>query len=98
MHELKRQIIIHMELTWNEAKRQVTLALRGLDFADAALVFSGPVVEWPDSRKEYGEERMICYGRLMGRLVVEGYVQRDESRHIFSMRKANEREQTRFGQ
>ena len=64
----------------------------------AELVFSGPVVEWADSRKEYGEQRMICYGRLMGRLVVVGYVQRDESRHIFSMRKANEREIAKFTQ
>ena len=87
-----------MKLTWDEAKRQVTLAHRGLDFADAALVFSGPVVEWEDGRKDYGEQRMICYGRLEGRLVVVGYVQRDQIRHIFSMRKANEREQTRFRQ
>jgi hypothetical protein len=28
---------------------------------------------------------------------VVGYVQRGDSRHIFSMRKANEREQARFG-
>ena len=87
-----------MKPTWDDTKRQVTLAQRGLDFADAALVFAGPVVEWVDSRKEYGERRMVCHGHLAGRLVVVGYVQRDQSRHIFSMRKANEREKTRFGQ
>jgi uncharacterized DUF497 family protein len=41
---------------------------------------------------------MICFGLLAHRLVVVGYVQRGEVRHIFSMRKANEREQKRLGQ
>lgn len=30
---------------------------------------------------------MICYGYLTGRLVVVGYVQRNDSCHVFSMRK-----------
>ena len=42
------------------------------------------------------EQRMICFGFLAGRMVAVGYVQRGETRHIFSMRKANEREQNRF--
>jgi uncharacterized DUF497 family protein len=44
----------------------------------------------------YGETRIICYGHLQGRLVVVGYVPRGASRHIFSMRKANAREQERL--
>jgi hypothetical protein len=39
---------------------------------------------------------MICFGYLEGRMVVVGYTQRDAGRHIFSMRKANEREQRRI--
>ncbi|HAN56170.1 MAG TPA: hypothetical protein DCQ77_08295, partial [Betaproteobacteria bacterium] len=46
----------------------------------------------------FGEQRMICFGFLAGRMVAVGYVQRGETRHIFSMRKANEREQNRFAQ
>jgi len=49
-----------------------------------------------DTRKDYGEPRMICYGTLAGRMVVVGYTPRGADRHIFSMRKANEREQTRI--
>jgi uncharacterized DUF497 family protein len=37
------------------------------------------------------------HGLFLGRWMVVGYVQRGDSRHIFSMRKANEREQVRFG-
>ena len=72
------------------------LAERGLDFADAALVFSGVTLEVEDTRKNYGEPRIICYGLLGGRMVVVGYTPRGADRHVFSMRKANEREQTRI--
>jgi len=39
---------------------------------------------------------VICYGLLQGRMVVVGYTPRGAVRHIFSMRKANEREQARI--
>ncbi|MFN7185552.1 MAG: BrnT family toxin [Alphaproteobacteria bacterium] len=40
---------------------------------------------------------MICFGLLEGRLVVVGYVVRGDARHVFSMRKANDREKKKFG-
>jgi uncharacterized protein len=85
-----------MRVSYDPAKRDKALAERGLDFADAALVFEGLTVEVEDTRKDYGEKRMICYGQLAGRLVVIGYTPRGSVRHIFSMRKANDREQTRL--
>jgi uncharacterized protein len=85
-----------MRNTWDPAKRAKTLAERGLDFDDAAIVFAGVTVEVEDTRKDYGETRIICYGHLEGRMVVVGYVPRGKSRHIFSMRKANGREQERL--
>jgi uncharacterized protein len=85
-----------MRFTFDPAKRAKTLAERGLDFADAEIVFAGVTVEVEDTRKDYGETRIICYGHLQGRLVVVGYVPRGASRHIFSMRKANAREQERL--
>ncbi len=83
-------------LTWDEAKRQAALAERGIDFADAGYIFSGPMFEFEDVRRDYGECRMICFGLLAGRMMAVGYVQRGDKRHIFSMRKANEREQERY--
>ena len=50
-----------------------------------------------DTRRDYGERRIMCFGLLHGRMVVVGYVQRGNARHVFSMRKANEREQERYG-
>ena len=85
-----------MKLTWDETKRQTTLRDRGIDFADAEIVFAGPVFEFEDGRQDYGERRMIGFGLLAGRLMAVGYVQRGETRHIFSMRKANGREIRKF--
>ena len=85
-----------MRITFDPAKREKALVERGLDFADAEIVFEGVTLEIEDTRKEYGEVRIICYGLLAERMVVIGYVPRGEDRHIFSMRKANEREQARI--
>lgn len=85
-----------MKITFDPAKREKALADRGLDFADAALVFEGVTLEVEDIRRNYGETRIICYGLLRDRLVVVGYTPRGASRHVFSMRKANEREKARI--
>lgn len=85
-----------MRISYDAAKRERTLAERGLDFEDAAIVFDGLTVEVEDTRKDYGERRILCFGLLAGRLVVVGYVPRGAVRHVFSMRKANDREQTRL--
>ena len=53
-----------MQITFDPVKRAKTLTERGLDFADAALIFAGVTVEIEDTRKNYGEKRVICYGLL----------------------------------
>jgi uncharacterized DUF497 family protein len=85
-----------MRVTFDPAKRQRTVEERGLDFKDAAVVFRGTTVEIEDIRKDYGDRRIICYGKLAGRMVVIGYTPRGAARHVFSMRKANDREQERL--
>lgn len=85
-----------MRISYDPAKRQLTLQERGLDFEDARWVFAGPTFELEDQRKDYGEKRILCFGRLLGRLVVVGYTPRGADRHIFSMRKANDREKARI--
>jgi uncharacterized protein len=84
-------------VTYDRAKREQTLRERGLDFEDARYVLEGPNIEVEDTREDYGEIRILCYGRLTDRMVVVGYVSRGEDQHVFSMRKANEREQARYG-
>ena len=85
-----------MRVTFDATKRDKTLRERGLDFEDASIVFAGTTVEVEDTRRSYGEPRIICYGLLAGRLVVVGYTARGAARHVFSMRKANNREKARL--
>ena len=85
-----------MRVTYDPKKRETTLRERGLDFEDAEIVFAGVTLEVEDTRREYGEARIICYGLLAGRMVVIGYTPRGAARHVFSMRKANDREQARI--
>jgi uncharacterized protein len=55
-----------MKTTFNPAKRDWTLAHRGLDFAvDAEKVFSGQTVTMTDERFDYGEVRRISAGLSM---------------------------------
>jgi uncharacterized DUF497 family protein len=85
-----------MRVTYDPEKRERTLEERGLDFEDAEVVFAGMTLEVEDTGKDYGEVRIICYGLLAGRVVVVGYTPRGADRHVFSMRKANAREQVRI--
>jgi uncharacterized DUF497 family protein len=85
-----------MRVSYDPEKRERTLRERGLDFEDAAAVFDGVTLEVEDTRMDYGEERIICFGLLAGRMVVVGYTPRGAARHVFSMRKANAREQARI--
>ena len=55
-----------MRISYAPDKRQKTLDERGLDFEDAPEVFSGLTFEVEDTRRDYGEMRMICFGYLVG--------------------------------
>ena len=85
-----------MKITFDSRKRDAALSERGLHFEDAAAVFAGTTLELEDTREDYGETRMICFGTLEARMVVVGYTPRGADRHVFSMRKANDREQRRI--
>ena len=68
----------------------------GLDFARAGEIFNGHHFTGEDSREDYSETRYIKVGKLDNPMVVMTWTPRGEARRIISMRKANEREQTRY--
>lgn len=84
-------------IMFDKAKRDKTLAERGLDFADAALVFDGPTATLEDARKIYGETRYQTMGLLRGRAVMVVWTPRKASRRVISMRYAHEHEAQAFG-
>lgn len=85
-----------MQIEFDPAKREKTLAERGLDFADAPLVFSQLTITFPDDRKDYQEMRFTTIGWLRGRMIVLVWTLRGERRRVISMRYANEREIAKY--
>jgi len=85
-----------MKIDFDPAKREKTLAERGLDFAHAGEVFSGHHFTLQDQRRDYDEPRYITVGELDGSMVVVVWTPRGERCRIISMRRANEREQEKY--
>ena len=85
-----------MEITFDPAKRSATLEARGLDFVEAAIVFDGRTYDIEDTHKDYGEQRWVTIGFLDDRMVVVGWTPRGSARHVFTMRKCNDREQKKY--
>ena len=85
-----------MDIEYPPAKRDATLAERGLDMSRAAEIFGGATLTVEDDREDYGETRLITIGFLDGRMVVMVWTQRGVARRIISLRKANEREQKAY--
>jgi len=85
-----------MRVEFDQAKRDVTLAERGLDFADAVSVFEGRSITFEDERRVYGESRIITIGEMGQRMVVIAWTPRGDARRVISMRRANDREQALY--
>jgi uncharacterized DUF497 family protein len=82
-----------MKVSFDPAKRLVTLRERGIDFAtDAEKVFAGRTVTFVDDRFEYGEVRQLTIGWLNERMVVMVWTERHADRHIISMRYCHAKE------
>jgi uncharacterized DUF497 family protein len=86
-----------MGVTFDAGKARGTWRERGLDFAEAETIFAGPVFTFQDKRRDYGEVRYVTYGLCGRRQVTMVWTWRGDDRHIISLRKANEREQARYG-
>jgi hypothetical protein len=86
-----------MKVEFDETKRAATPEKRGLDIADAQLVFEGRNLTFEDDRKDYGEPRFVTIGYLHGRMGFLAWTPRGDRRRIISLRKANGREEKRYG-
>ena len=82
-----------IRITFDPAKRDLTLKHRGLDFARAGDVFAGRTITVPDGRFDYGEARFITAGYLGDRMVVIVWTARGESHHVISMRHCHAKEE-----
>lgn len=90
-----------MRFTWDPRKSERNLVERKFDFAFATLIFDGPTVERTDSRRNYGEQRMVAIGMAQGIALTVVYTDRagtgsEVVRRIISARKSDRRERTAY--
>ena len=91
-----------MNVTFDQAKDAANLAKHGVSLTEAAGFEWGSAVVWPDTRRDYGEARMVALGyiglRIMALVFVDRPPERPTERRIISLRKANSREVKRYAE
>lgn len=87
-----------MQFEWDEEKRFINIRQHGIDFRDIPPVFDENVVIMEDDRFEYGEQRFILLGVLIGRVVVVVYTERGDKTRLISARKATKYEELTYFQ
>ena len=85
-------------LTWDEAKRESNIKNHKLDFAGCDAIWDHFTVTREDKRQDYGEERLVCFGRLGAQVVVMVYTERPTGPHVISLRKAEKHEARYYSQ
>ena len=86
-----------MEFSWDEKKRAENWNLRKVDFAEAFGIFDDPeILESPDEREAYGEERIQALGTTGGVFYFVAYTWRGETRHIITAWKVGEDGKRRY--
>lgn len=81
-----------MEISFDPKKDIANQIKHGISLDDARLIEWDTILAMPDVRREYGELREIGYGLIGDRLYCIIFVQRAQSFHVISLRKANSRE------
>ncbi len=91
-----------MNVTFDPAKDAANVATHGVSLTEAAGFEWGSAVVWPDTRRDYGEARMVALGyiglRIMALVFVDRPPEKPTERRIISLRKANSREVKRYAE
>lgn len=86
-----------MKISFDPNKDEKTRRERGFSLAIGETVISNAVTTFLDDRFDYGEDRFVAFGYVGERLFVCVFTMRDATHHIISVRKANDREITKYG-
>ena len=87
-----------MNFEWDEAKNEANIAKHGISFLSAARVFDGPILRYPDTRRDYGEARILAIGLAEGTELAVVYTERGEAIRIISARRARRDERRTYRQ
>jgi uncharacterized DUF497 family protein len=86
---------------WDDRKSDRNLEARGFDFEFATQIFEGPTLEREDTRRDYGERRVIALGMAQDIPLTVVYTDRAEAggemvRRIVSARVSHRRERQAY--
>ena len=81
-----------MQITFGEAKDALNISKHGVSLSEAEKLEWDDALIWQDTRRDYGEARMIALCAIGERLYCAVYVDREDVRRIISLRKANNKE------
>ena len=89
-----------LNVTFDPAKDASNVSKHGVSLGEASGFDWAGALVWPDTRREYGERRMVALGYIGLRIMAVVYVDRPPDkpteRRIISLRKANSREVNRY--
>ena len=90
-----------MRFTWDARKSARNLRERGFDFEFATQIFDRPTLERADTRRDYGEHRVVALGLAQDIPLTVVYTDRVEAggvvhRRIISARKSHRRERQAY--
>jgi hypothetical protein len=90
-----------LEYSWDPAKSAANLRLRGFDFEFAARIFEEFTVQREDSRRDYGERRILAVGSVEEIELTLCFTDRYRTggvltRRIISARRSNHHERQTF--
>ena len=81
-----------MGFEWDENKNKANISVHEIDFRDAHLIFEHPMLIKADTRKDYGEQRLVGLGVLYGTVIVIVFTKRSGAVRVISIRRANRNE------
>lgn len=94
--ECAQRVSSPVEFEWDPSKHESNLRTRGIGLDEAALIFEGVVIEWPDTRSDYGEVRMNAIGEANGKVLRVTYTMRGQVVRIITAWKANQKDRQRW--
>jgi uncharacterized protein len=83
---------MNSKFEWDDNKNKVNIQQHEIDFHDAKLIFRHPMLIKTDTRKDYGEKRLVGLGLLHDAVVVIVFTRRKDVIRIISIRRANKNE------
>lgn len=86
-----------MKFEWDNHKNAVNLDKHGIRFEEAAQIFHGPILTTTDTRKDFGEIRVISVGQIHGQVyLVVVHTDRGGAIRLISARRAKPSERGKY--